>query len=334
MPEKPEVQHTADCLKEILCGTTLSKLKFNGQSRQAKHELNNYDELCERLPLPIRKVWSKGKKIIIRLAGDVYIMSSLSMEGKWLKKKGDHSHLWLQLEDGRKIYYDDSRHFGNIDIYLSRDELDTKLNKIGPDLLLDDVDIDLWLSIVRNKRLRHMKIGDFVMEQKYFSGVGNYIRAEALYRAEVNPHGTLEAMSDDDHDRVRTAVIDVINESYQARRCTLKTYWDLEGEDGKFKVVIYGEPRDPHGNKVKKELFKKKRMMHWVPTVQIYPPPLEPVKFSVKKLKRSTGRSGVQGEEQYSLIELRGIAHSRGLKVGGNKSVLVERILEDSLYDI
>ena len=239
MPEKPEVQHTTDCLHKILKGQVLQKVQYNDQFQRAADGLKNYPELRKLLPLKITRVYSKGKKIIFCLSGHVYLVSSLSMEGKWLLKKHHHSNLWLRLQDGRKIYYDDSRHFGHFDIYLDKPSLQVRLDTIGPDLLLDTVTKQDWLDVVRMARVKHMEIAYFIYKQKYFSGVGNYIRAEALYRAKIRPDAKLHEMSDREHDRVRKACINVIKESYESRGCTLRTYWNVNGEPGGFVPCVY-----------------------------------------------------------------------------------------------
>jgi formamidopyrimidine-DNA glycosylase len=36
---------------------------------------------------------------------------------------------------------------------------------------------------------------EILMDQKMFSGIGNYIKSECLYRAKLNPHRTVNSIS-------------------------------------------------------------------------------------------------------------------------------------------
>lgn len=374
IPEGPEVKRIADCLAKLLIGKTLVDLRYDQNSRYVKKGIVNHAALLAKLPLKITGVRTKGKKIILCLENDVYLLSFLGLEGRWMLEPADHSNLWMTLAEEiqieapaeipaaaepkatKTVYYDDSRHFGLIEIVLSTADLNTRLKTIGPDLLSDNVTNEIWMDVirkfitkVRSGRMKDRQICDFMLNQRFVSGIGNYIRAEALYRAKIRPDAYLSELSDEEHERVRTASIDVIKESYAAQGCTLRTYWDVEGKAGTFKVVVYSHDKDPLDNPVVTSTFNDERTMHWVPAVQIYPiclqgvPPrvkiVDPEKtkkqatprktpptalfFDLEKVKRSTGRGG----DQYTLIELKELARQKNQKVTGTKADLVSRLL-------
>jgi endonuclease-8 len=330
MPEKPEVQITADAISSILVGKKLVSLEYDSGSRYYKKGLKNIEELRSMLPLNLLKIWSKGKKIIFEFEKNVYIVNSLGMEGKWLRENIKHSNLWLTMSDKQILYYNDVRHMGEIEIYLDQQTFITRINKIGPDLLNDKIKFKDWLKVVRNTRIEKMQICAFMLKQNYFSGIGNYIRAEALYRANVRPDATLLEMSDEDHELVMTASIQVIKESYASRGCTLRSYWDVNGDTGKFKVAVYGKKSDPKGNPVVEDVFSDGRTTHWVPNIQIYPPKVTSKKLTeidFVKLERSIGT----GKDKYTLVELQNLARERNLKTSGTKTNLKERLC--SLYN-
>ena len=59
-----------------------------------------------------------------------------------------------------------------------------KLDKLGPDVLEENVPGDYLIQ--KLKRLKQTQfIGDVLLNQKVLAGVGNYIRADALYLSKI-----------------------------------------------------------------------------------------------------------------------------------------------------
>lgn len=263
MPEGPEVKVIADSLKEII-GFSLIAIEYSEKSRYTKVGLPEIS-----LPRKILDITTKGKKIIFHLSGKMYIVSSLMMEGRWMWESGKHSDLWLDLKKGitKRLYFDDSRHFGTFEI-LDSQGLKDRLKEIGPDLLSDEIDISEWRTKIRGKRIKGKKIAFFLMEQKYFSGIGNYLRAEILYAAQISPHRQLKDLTDDEVDLLFECSRDLIKQAYESHGLTIATYWDPYGRKGEFAVKVYGKKYDPEGNPVLAEKLKDSRTIHWVPNIQ------------------------------------------------------------------
>ena len=250
----------------------------------------NYAALEAALPKRVVDIRTKGKKIILELGenqpkadspeqvptghdGFMYLVV-LGMEGKFLREPDRHSNLWLDLvpEPGSgkdaRIYFSDSRHFAIFEIVLSAADLATRLSQLGPDLLQEDLSREQFLAIARNRRITRKEICDFLIDQKRISGIGNYLRAEILYRARIKPSRTLGELSDEELDRIRIVAMATIREAYQYNGLTIKSYWDLNGDKGMFPVLVYGKSHDPHGNPVVMTKTKD-RYIHWVPAVQV-----------------------------------------------------------------
>lgn len=296
MPEGSEVRCVADTLHILYVNKIIVDIQIDSRSRYWVTERTDIkpaqskilqdfhrgiEELRKRLPLKVLLVRSRGKKIIFELEGDNYLVSSLGMEGRWIPSptvaKGDHSNLWISFgnKSGRltvveeTAYYDDSRHFGALEFCFSRAELDDRLSDLGPDMLQDDVTKETWLSILKNSRLKNKQICDFLLDQNRIAGVGNYLRAEIMWRARIRPNRTLGELSDDEMELLRVHTIATMKESYALGGCTLKSYWDPLGRKGNFKCVVYAQKKDPFGNPVQTDTFKDGRTTHWCPAIQI-----------------------------------------------------------------
>jgi len=318
MPEKPEVQAFADSLNNYLKGEYLTEINLNSKSKYYKTKPENYTELLNLLPLKIRKIWSKGKKIIFNLSKDFYLLSSLGLEGKWTKEKGNNSGLVLKTES-KKVYFDDSRRGGHFEIFKSKDALNERLAEIGPDLLNDEISEENWLKVCQSKKLAHKEVCWFLLEQKYFSGVGNYIRAEALYKAKIRPNALMGELEEEDLCNLLYYVIRVIRKSYESRGASLRSYSDFGGVRGEFTVYIYGNKKCPKDHPIIESTFSDGRTTHWCPKIQTIPSKWEgPEEMDLKKVK--TGK--------YTVPELKEFCRQNKVAMTGNKPDLIKRLLE------
>jgi len=331
MPEKPEVQCFADALNKHIQGKVLTSLQFDSRSRYREQRPANYEALCSALPSLITRVWSKGKKVIICLKNGMTLLSSLSMEGKWLPVPLKHSNLTLTCrgageEEDTLAYFDDARHQGTLEILLTAVSLEERLARIGPDLLNDNVTQEQWLRKMRQASLQQKEICDVLMEQSHFSGVGNYIKAMTLHAARVRPNALLSELSDEHLLCILEHATRVIRESYELRGASLHSYKDFYQQPGKFEVLVYDreDKKDQHGNAVKETTFADKRTTHWCPAYQTIPSPWNgPALLDVEKLRRSKGR----GKDTYLMHELKEFCRQHKVAQEGTKGVLVDRLL-------
>ncbi len=327
MPELPEVANFARMLNEVLKDRWIIDLDYDTHSiYYLKTALKDYRSFRQLLPLQVVSVYNVGKKIVFFFTypdtrEEYYIVSSLSTSGKWIPNDIDHSNLWLTHTDyesePEKVFYNDPMRRGKIEIFLDREALEERLSKIGPDLLHDDVSFEQWMDKVDQPNLQHLEICQFLMDQKHFSGVGNYIKSMSLYLAGVRPNAKLRELSYDDHWNIYYHVIDVIKRSYEAQGATLYTFYNYDGTKGQFEVVVYGQDYDPDGYEVVTRIFADGRNTHWVPEVQVYPSAWEG--DSPIDLDKLDGA-------RYTVKEMQGFCSILGIKVGGRKQELVDRL--------
>lgn len=190
------------------------------------------------------------------------------MAGTWSKTATAHTRLMLSFADGSKIFYNDIRNFGTIKFVKTQAELDYKLGTLGPDMLQEDVSNEVFRAIVH--KYRKKTLPEILMNQKAMSGVGNYLKAEALYFAKLSPHKKGEDLTDAQIDLLNTVIKKIIRDSYANGGSTFRTYVDMNGETGSYgeRFAVYKRKTDPLGNKVISEETKDKRTTWWVPGVQ------------------------------------------------------------------
>lgn len=308
MPERTEVHHVARVLNEIYAGAIVNNIEIDTNSRYVITQAmrndpswrtgrravewrvkttfeTNLARIRTLFPLKILKVRDSGKKIIFELCNpdqtvpSVWLVSFLSMEGRWIpypiKPRGDHSNLWLniQRQQGRLaieevLFFNDTRHFGTLQFCFSTDELKSLFTGFGPDILYDDLSPTVWGPIINNGRIRQKQVGDFLLDQKRICGVGNWMRSEILYRAQLRPDRTLGSLTPAEKEKLRLEVLAVTKEAAEAHGLTIKSYWDPLGNKGEYKCRVYMQKTDPNGNTVVQWRFKDKRTTHWCPAVQ------------------------------------------------------------------
>jgi formamidopyrimidine-DNA glycosylase len=273
MPEGPEVKRIVDQMSKVLVGKTLTNIQIL-TGRYAKKSPDGFDQFLKALPVKITDVKCKGKFIYFLTDGGWNIWNTLGMSGSWLKKESavsDPESLHLRLAmtlDGESIYFKDVRNFGTIKFSNSKSELDEKLNSLGPDILIEDIPDSIFKS--RLKKYGKKTLPEVLMDQSVISGVGNYIKAEALYLSKLSPHRIVSSLSDEEFSMLNKAISNIIRESYNTGGSTFRTYADFNGEVGTFSsyFMVYGQDKDPLGNEVKREETKDGRTTHWVPKVQ------------------------------------------------------------------
>jgi DNA-formamidopyrimidine glycosylase len=275
MPEGPEVKSVSVSLNAKLSGHTILDIKINEKSRYYKLKINKFDDV--KFPIFISRIYPKGKKIIFECLdikmNKIYLVSLLAMTGRWQYTEGDHSGLELKLykssfDNCKHLYFDDPRHFGAFIICLSSQDLEETMKGVGPDLLNENISFEYYREILTQKRLSKKEICSFLLEQKYFSGIGNWVRAEVLYESKIAPWRTLGSLSESDIYLLYYYSIKVLRDAFKVRGLTISNYIDPEGEHGTYEVKVYGREKDPFDNEVLRSTFSDKRTMHWVPNVQ------------------------------------------------------------------
>lgn len=271
MPEGPEVAVVARELHDFLKGIAIQTVNYDSRSRYTKSGLIGQNHVNTQGPWVVEMVESRGKKIVFVLINTttrIFFVSSLGMEGRWTMVPTIHCNLWLDFVDGRKLYFCDSRHFGSFEIILTEDDLRDRIKKLGPDLLQDPITPELWLNRCRLKKWNSKPIGDVMMEQEWFCGIGNYLRSEILYASRINPHRLIESLSDSELETIRQHAIRIIREAFDAQGATIYTFASFRENKGSFEMKCYNRGCDSNGHPIQKDSMKGGRTMHWCPNLQ------------------------------------------------------------------
>jgi formamidopyrimidine-DNA glycosylase len=275
MPEVAEVflmgyQSSQKYTNSILNCITFHK-KPGKKTKNCTYE--TLDQLKKLLPKKVEKIYSRGKKAIIQLESNIYIVISPLLTGGLTFTKGDYSHTEFNFIDEKKeestLYFDDKLHWGLVNTYFDKTAFDEKMKDIGPDWINDKITLEFYSSKIKNKRIKTNQIVQFLMNQKYISGIGNYLKAEILYDAKMRPDKTLEQLSDKDIETLYNSTLKIVKLSLEGNGLTIKDYKTPDNKTGIFEACIYNKSVDPLGNPVIIGNFKDQdRSTYWCPEIQ------------------------------------------------------------------
>ncbi len=286
VPEGAEVKLSADTIKPLVINHIISNVIIGETSKYSKEQPEGFNNFlnCIRSNdgsnivfvngVKVTDVSVHGKFMYWAFSNDWYMFCGFGMTGQWSTEHGKHVCLQLKLipeefDSAKLIYFNDPRHFGTIKFVESKAKLQEKLNELGWDPLQHDLTkYEPWLK--SKLRLSNKNIGELLLDQSLFSGVGNYIRAEALYLSKISPWRKGSSLSDNEINLLCQSIVEVMTDSYNHQGATIQTYKTVLGAEGKFadKFKVYGKKADPLGNKILKEEMPKGRAIHWCPNLQ------------------------------------------------------------------
>jgi formamidopyrimidine-DNA glycosylase len=114
--------------------------------------------------------------------------------------------------------------------------------------------VEIYSLTARTKQLCQ-----FLIDQKYFSGVGKVYRSEIAYHARIDPTRTIASLSEQE-------LISVYNSSILVLR---DAYYRLRDSPNEYTTMVYSKNRDLYNNPVQTKQCKDKRSIYWVPGYQI-----------------------------------------------------------------
>ena len=132
-----------------------------------------------------------SKVLLIHLDNTHVIQSGLGMSGSWRLwnqiEDIPHTHMTIKCEVNKKIVYlayVDPRRFGKM-YFFTNDEWSEKKKSMGVDVSSDEFTLDYLEYCLKKYPARQLK--PYLLDQKFFGGIGNYIASEICARAGIRP---------------------------------------------------------------------------------------------------------------------------------------------------
>jgi len=280
VPEGPELRHSRDKLRNIIVGKQITRL-FTTQTGRYKSKLPvGFDEITKNLPLTVESIDTKGKFMWWTLKSSEktwYMWCTYGMSGQWSRSRGKHPAFIVEYNgsgqlvtrDQQTLFFNDTRRFGTIKFISSSKEMEKKLQTLGPDILEDPpLSPELFAERILKKPAR--TIAEALMDQSCLAGVGNYLKAEALYRAGILPQRVVSELSSEEIAKLWSEVILSSRESYADHGASIRTYKTVDDAKGKaqFFFRVYGLKQCHADHPVRHEETNDGRTSWWCSVCQ------------------------------------------------------------------
>ncbi len=237
MPELPEVEVIVRGLRRNILGekvTAVPLLKPHVLANTAPSVLKS--SITNRF---IEKIGRIGKYIILRLTGNMILVSHLRMTGQ-LKiapldtQPNKHTAFIIQLTHSSLIF-DDIRKFGRLWLTDDLKKLSC-LEKLGPDALT--ITIDELRDACKSKR----PIKNLLLDQVHIAGIGNIYASEILCLAKIHPLTPANKLDDKEIKRIHENIKPTLELAIENGGTSISDYVNSNGVPGEFQKIlkVYG----------------------------------------------------------------------------------------------
>ncbi|NRA41394.1 MAG: endonuclease VIII [Pseudomonadales bacterium] len=216
MPEGPEIRLAADKLQAVLQDKPVT-VSFG------LPKLAHYDELLsgER----IIALETRGKALLTHFEHGYSIYSHNQLYGVWKVVKG-HAlpassrslRLLLQTDSHSAILYSAS----DISVWPTAElAMHPFLARVGPDILNPSLHWRDIAALLQSARFRRRELASLYLDQHFLAGIGNYLRSEILFIAQLQPKLKPSQLSRAQVGQLARATLTVSQRSYATRGITL-----------------------------------------------------------------------------------------------------------------
>ncbi len=232
MPELPEVELVTKSLDELVRGRKIIAAEL---LRERLAPGTSPEEFAANLKgAAIKKVWRRGKHILLELDNGKTLIVHLRMSGRFRllpleRELPKFTHAIFYFKDEMRLIFSDQRHFGFMKIVETAKLNEAKeIKKLAPEPFGKDFTPKYFREILKTSK---KSIKEFLLDQTKVTGLGNIYAAEAMFLARVNPQTPANEISSVKANRLHKFIIEVLAESIE-HGSTLNV--DPENIDGSY----------------------------------------------------------------------------------------------------
>jgi formamidopyrimidine-DNA glycosylase len=231
MPELPEVQTIANQLSFYLPLKVLNIVKSIHADTFIKQ--NDFNPSSGE----IINIYRLGKSLVLEMKEGV-IVSGLGMSGGWrisdkdITQKHTHFKFVVKNEKDEKLFlaYIDPRRFGRLYLF-NHHNFNLYKKGLAPDPTSRDFNEVYLKSTFDKYPQRQIKV--FLLDQKFFPGIGNYMASEICALAAIRPTRRTGRITKKEREAIILATKRVIEGSVKNNGLTFSGgYFDANGEKG------------------------------------------------------------------------------------------------------
>jgi formamidopyrimidine-DNA glycosylase len=246
MPELPEVEIVKQSLNRNIKFQEIKKVVVRNRSLRFKIPKDFESFLINK---KIDQISRKSKYLIIHLNNNTFCIIHLGMSGTihLVSKKNSisntntsfysssnlplkHNHFEIFLTKYRLIY-NDPRRFGFVKILKNQKYLLKYFKNIGPEPLNKKFNINYICSYLINKK---KNIKNFLLDQKFVSGIGNIYASEILFHCKINPFKKAKNLRKLDIKKIEHFSKLILNDAIKKGGSSIRDFKNVLGQNGNY----------------------------------------------------------------------------------------------------
>jgi len=246
MPELPEVEIVRQSLNKKIKQKKVKKVIIRNRNLRFKipYNFNSYFQNKK-----IIKVGRFSKYLIVYLPQEKYCLIHLGMSGTihvinntkinkhtntsfyhspFLPKK--HNHVEF-IFDNFKIVYNDPRRFGFFLLIKNNLDLNKRFNHLGPEPFDQNFNLTYVYNFFKGK---NKDIKNFLLDQKFVSGIGNIYASEILFLSKINPFKKVKLLSKKECQKIIINSKKILLKAINKGGSSIRDFKDTSGSKGGF----------------------------------------------------------------------------------------------------
>jgi endonuclease VIII len=216
MPEGPEIRRARDELAAVLEKKKIKQIAF------AFNELKKFESVLTNTR--IKSIEAKGKAMLIHLSNGKSIYSHNQLYGRWIivpykqyPETKRQLRLQIHVNGFSALLYSASEI-----MVLSESELTTHpyLSQLGLELLSEKTTKNDVYARLLDKKFSRRCLMSLLQDQKFLSGLGNYLCCEALHVSAIDPQKRLCDLTKRQINQLAGNIFKLIWQSYKTSGIT------------------------------------------------------------------------------------------------------------------
>ncbi len=259
MPELPEVETIARGLAPQVEGRRITAVSILNDSSVAGNRARLEADLPGCL---VDRVGRRGKLLLMELTPETataqpiqtgtglpsHLAFHLKMSGRlFVYPQGTpperHTRIALDLSDGNRLFFDDTRKFGFCRVLCPEDFANWPFwQTLGPEPLT--IAKTPFVALFHGRRTR---IKAALLDQTVIAGIGNIYADESLFRARIRPDAPCNTLSAAQLGTLHTVLREVLEQAIRECGSSIRDYRDAHGDAGAFqnRFLAYGRSGMP-----------------------------------------------------------------------------------------
>ncbi len=245
MPELPEVEVVRRSLQKFIIGKKIKKIEILNKNLRYKID-KKLKILAENQKVISTK--RKSKYLLLELSNHHVILLHLGMTGKiFIFKKNrvfktsfyynqnfykKHNHFIFNFNKSEILIYNDVRKFGFVKIFKKRNLWNcAHLKNLGIDPLSNSFN-KVYLKKIIPKVKKNIK--NFLMDQKYISGIGNIYANEIIHLSSINPRKKIYKLNAKNINLISVSIKKILKEAIKFGGSSIRDFKGITGHKGRF----------------------------------------------------------------------------------------------------